>query len=363
MRVEWLDPAGLSEVALGHWRDLAARAAVPNPFFEPGFLLPAVRHLGGAGVELLVARRPGGDWAGALPVRRQLRWRRLPVLARAGWQHDYAFLGAPLLAAGDEARALAHLLHAARRRAGLVALEPVPGDGPFAAALAAALDSLGTRPVEWERFERGALHRRAQDDYVASTLSSKRRRELRRQRKLLAGALGGEVATTDRAGDPAAVTDFLALEAAGWKGERSTAMASASAGRFFAELCAAFAAEGRLQLLELGGGGTPAAMKCNLLAGEGVFTFKIAFDERFAAFSPGVQLELDNIAIFHGSEELAWMDSCAEADNCMIARLWPDRRRLSIVLVPGNGNLGRLARAESQLVAALRRQIKERRAE
>ena len=33
-------------------------------------------------------------------------------------------------------------------------------------------------------------------------------------------------------------------------------------------------------------------MKCNVLSGDAVFCFKIAHDETFARFSPGVQLEL-----------------------------------------------------------------------
>ena len=45
---------------VARWRDLAARAADPNPFFEPELLLPAVRHLKGGGeVRLLVAERAG----------------------------------------------------------------------------------------------------------------------------------------------------------------------------------------------------------------------------------------------------------------------------------------------------------------
>ena len=41
------------------------------------------------------------------------------------------------------------------------------------------------------------------------------------------------------------------------------------------------------------------AMKCNFLSGAGSFAFKIAFDEAFARFSPGVQLEIDNVQAFH----------------------------------------------------------------
>ena len=50
-----------------------------------------------------------------------------------------------------------------------------------------------------------------------------------------------------------------------------------------------FRAAGRLQLLALTAGERTAALKCNLLAGDEVFCFKIAYDEAYARFSPGVQ--------------------------------------------------------------------------
>ena len=79
-------------------------------------------------------------------------------------------------------------------------------------------------------------------------------------------------------------------------------MRSPSHADFFRTVCARFAAAGRLQLLVLSGGGIDIAWKVNFVAGDTVFCFKIAYDPEFARFSPGVQLELDFVDLFHGTQ-------------------------------------------------------------
>ena len=41
--------------------------------------------------------------------------------------------------------------------------------------------------------------------------------------------------------------------------------------------------------------GAPIAMKFNVEAGDGAFALKVAFDEAYARFSPGVALEIESI--------------------------------------------------------------------
>lgn len=337
------------EADLERWRDLAARAVTPNPFFEPELLLPAVRHLeGGAGVRLAVAT-DGDEWIGLAPVVRVRRWRGLPTLAHATWEHPYCFLGAPLLAAGHEERAAAGLLAGLRRRAAIVPLTALPEDSPMAPAGAVAFNA-------WER---AALRRRPQDDYVETTLASKRRRELRRLRTRFEAEQGAPLRCEEVAEEPGAVDAFLALEASGWKGQAGTAMHTAAHADFFREACAAFAAAGRLQLVALRGGERTLAMQCNLRAGDGIFCFKLAVDEEYSRYSPGVQLQIDNVHLFHGDETLQWEDSCADPSNQMINRLWPDRRRLVSVIVPGAGALGRAGRLQARAAVAINNRGRE----
>jgi hypothetical protein len=85
--------------------------------------------------------------------------------------------------------------------------------------------------------------------------------------------------------------------------------------------------------------GKPISYKCNFLAGDGSFAFKIAYDEGQSHFSPGVMLELENIKRVHCRREIAWMDSCASPEHPMIDRLWLDRRVIQSVVVPtGKGS-------------------------
>ena len=334
-----------TEADVDRWRDLAARALAPNPFFEPELVLPAVRHLeGGDGVRLLVAERRG-EWVAAAPAVRLRRWHGIPTLAHGTWEHPYCFFGAPLAA---DTEAAASLFEGMRRRAAVVPLPALPDDGP-----------LPPGAVVYNRWERAALRRRPADDYVETTLASKRRREYRRLRTRFEAEQGAPMAFAVTDGGPEAVERFLALEAAGWKGRAGTAMRAVSHGEFFRETCAAFAAADRLQLVELSGGERTLAMQCNLRVTDGVFCFKLAVNEDYARYSPGVQLQVDNVHLFHGDATLQWEDSCADPSNQMINRLWPDRRRLVSAIVPGTGALGRAGRLQARAAVALRNRRQE----
>jgi hypothetical protein len=56
------------------WERLAARAAEPNPFFEPWFLVPTLRHWGTADGVRVKASFHDGRLAGMMPVARQSRY-------------------------------------------------------------------------------------------------------------------------------------------------------------------------------------------------------------------------------------------------------------------------------------------------
>ena len=330
----------LTPAALEGWHELAQGAVEPNPFFEPEFVLPAVKGLGTRGVELLVVRE-GSDWIGAMPVRRVGSWRRIPLSGAVAWKSSYTYLGSPLLRRDSADAAARALLESAVRGRRYLGLELLQGGGPAAAAIERAAEELGLATTVLRSYERASLNRR--DDptgYVA--LKPKHRRELRRLRDRLGEEVGAEVEVCDDSGSAAAIEEFLGLEASGWKRQSRTALATRGHGEMFTRICQNFATEGRLQLLTMRAAQHRIAAKCNLIAGEGVFCFKIGFDENWARFSPGRQLEAANIDIFHANPQLAWMDSCAEPTNQMINRLWPDRRTIEVKAVTGGGT-GRAA--------------------
>jgi CelD/BcsL family acetyltransferase involved in cellulose biosynthesis len=329
--------ADLTERDLSRWRELSDRALEPNPFFEPDFVMAGAEHLD-QGVGLLVVARSSEEWLACLPVSSITRWKRLPVAAVAAWRNLYGYLGTPLVAPGDPEGALSALVSHALEggpRQRILVLDWVRPDGPVGLAIANVVADRPGRPLRYEEFDRALLERRPGGDYLEETLRPHHRRELRRQGRRLGEALGAPIEARDVTGDRAMVELFMELEDAGWKGRRGTAFAQQPEhAAFFRQVCDSFRSSGRLQMLALTAGDKIAALKCNLLAGDELFGFKIAMDESLSRFSPGVQLEVAAVTEFHERMPHARFDSCAAPDNEMINRLWPDRRPLVSYAIP-----------------------------
>lgn len=337
-----MDIATLTPPQREAWRDLAGRACVPNPFNEPDFVEAAVRGFDRPRVGVLVVADEHG-WRAAMPVLRVRRWRHVPGPLLVSWRHPYCYLATPLVEREDPEAVLAALLARGSAEPGVLGLmlDWIDGAGPVGAGLAAGVRR-APGSLRIEVFARAVLERRPENDYLARAASIKHVRELERKRRRLEDEIGG-LELHDRAGEDGAVARFLELERSGWKGRAGTAMISAHHGRLFAEVCESYAAANRLQLLALESDRATVAMTCNLLAGDGIFCFRMAFDERFARFSPGMHLVLANVDRFHRRSSATWMDSCASADNAMLNRLWPDRRALQSVLICPAGLRGVLS--------------------
>src|SRR3546814_18975004 len=80
-------------------------------------------------------------------------------------------------------------------------------------------------------------------------------------------------------------------------------------------------------------GERPLAMLINFLCPPGGFSFKTAFDEEYARFSPGVLLQQANLDLL-GDDRIDWVDSCAAPDHPMIESAWRERSRLLRVNAP-----------------------------
>lgn len=323
------DPAALA-AHVAAWEDLAQHAAEPNPFYEPWMLLPALEAWGRDARLQFVLVHAGPLLCGLFPLERCSRYRGLPFPHVRLWRYIHCFLGTPLVRRSHARETLRTLLDwLARDRQGAAAIEwgEVAGDGAFFAVLGDVLDDHGRQAFRSYKRSRALLRPRADAEaYLREALPGTSRKEYRRLERRLAEAGALRYEEVEGA---AAIEAFLRLEAAGWKGTRGSALASSEAGqRFFQRAAGAAAARGRLMMLSLSAGGRPVAMKCNFLAGEGAFAFKIAYDERHARCSPGTLLELENIRALHRRPGLAWMDGCAAPDHFMLNRLWLDRRAL-----------------------------------
>lgn len=339
MRAELLPLQALDGAVLSRWNRLTESALEPNPFASPALALAAARCLRDGGQDRLLTVHDGDALAFALPVRRFEGYRRLPVPTVRAWGHAHAYLDTPLVAPGDPEAAWAAALGAlSRSGAGWLSLERLPGDGPVRAALDAVsrevrLISSSQRPIARQR--PGAT--------ATDALSAQRRKKLRQARRRLEAELGTPVAARDRAGDAKAVDRFLALERAGWKGRAATAIANSDAE---AEMVrTALAAAARVQLWELGtADGPPQAALCAIVDRGVAFHLKTAYDERFAAHSPGLQLEVAVLDAFLADPSLTTIDSCTDGDGPSPSHLlYDDRRRIDAVVVALGGVRARAA--------------------
>ena len=118
------------------------------------------------------------------------------------------------------------------------------------------------------------------------------------------------------------------MESRGWKGSNGSALGCAPDTRdLFRGALRGAARQGQLQLLDLRLDGAPLAMLVNFICGRGSFSFKTAFDEDFARFSPGVLLQIENLALLE-RDGTDWCDSCAAEGHPMIDSLWTGRRQI-----------------------------------
>jgi hypothetical protein len=348
------DPAKLSTY-LRDWEGLAASALEPNVFYEPWMLLPALRAYGrGKSFKFLFvfasnpARPRTPLLCGFFPLEHRKCCQGLPVNTLGLWQHAHCYLAAPLLRAEFARPALGAFFDwLAKDQAGcpLLELGLIPAEGPFHRLL---LDQLRERaPLTfavdcWTRALLRPLH--SAEVYLQAAVSGSLRRTLKRKKKRLSETGNLRCQTLAPAGDLSAwLEDFLRLEASGWKGRQGTALDSNENDRsFFLTVATEAFQRGRLAMLALRLDDRLIACRCNFLASAGAFSFKSAFSEDFAAYSPGVLLEIENIHLAHATPGLRWMDSCTNADNAMINRLWQDRLALqNLVLATGKmpGNL------------------------
>lgn len=340
------------------WDDLAASSVEPNIFYESWMMLPALRLLAGGGVTvaLVVARdmlNPSGAQilCGLFPLESSRSYRGIPVKARRLWKHLHCYLCTPLVRAEGARATLSTFfewLASTSDEAPLMEFTSIAGEGPFRRLLVDHLNERARLHFTSDSFTR-PMFLPASDaaSYLREVLSCKHRSDLKRKEKRLAElgrveyvSLEASPEASPEAGDDLNrwVEDFLRLEASGWKGRGGSAfMCDESQAKFFASAMASGFREGRLRMFALRLDGRAIAQQVYLLAGRGAFAFKIAFDESYGRFSPGMLLEVRRIERLHSGREVEWMDSCAAPGNCL-SNVWPGRRIIETLLVgAGNG--------------------------
>ncbi|MGV3512708.1 MAG: GNAT family N-acetyltransferase [Novosphingobium sp.] len=330
------------------WQALAESASTPNPFFEPWYLISSLEAFDPGGSGRLITVEIGGELAGLMPLSRPRRYGRWPLPHLTTWLHPNAFLGAPLVRAGCERLFWQALLQWADREAGheqalFLHLPAMPLEQPLTEALFDLADGQNRKAALVMREQRALLHSPLTPElYLERALTGKKRKELRRQHARLAEQGQIEVLRYhDGTALDAWIENFLELEKRGWKGASRSAMACApQTEALFRHALEGAAALGRLERLSLVLDGRPIAMLVNFLTPPGSFSYKTAFDEEFARYSPGVLLQRENLALL-SRPEISWCDSCAAPDHPMIDSLWTERRPIGRISVAVGGNVRR----------------------
>ena len=352
----------LAGVPATQWRALSTRAAEPNGYYLPEWELAVNASAKGRGnAAALGAWRGTSTLIGLMPVISMWRAYKIPLPALVS-ADPYGTLCTPLLDRDMAEDAVSNIMEQARR-AGAHALifRATSLDGAAMKAFADVLGRDGIAPLVLQSHVRACLDATCDaDEMLRDTLGAKKLKELRRQRNRLAehGAVNFDVARTP-ADVAAAIETFLMLEASGWKGQRGTALSQDDGdAAFVRRATSALAGTGQCEIVTLRAGETPVAAAIVLRHQDRAFYFKLGVDERFAKFSPGVQLTLELTRYLCADPAIRLVDSTAAPDHPMINPIWRGRLAIGDVLIP----LRRRDRLVSLIRAALglRGAIRER---
>jgi len=323
------------------WRALSDRAIEPNAYYLPDWELAVNASAPGRTGASTLAAWSEARLIGLMPVVSLSRAYRIPLPALVS-AHPYGTLCTPTLDHTCAEDAASQLLQAARK-AGVRALilREVALDGPTMKAFTNASRDNGLTPRILNSHVRACLDATGEADaLLREALGPKKLKELRRLQHRLAehGAVSFEVARSPRE-ISSAIESFLTLEASGWKGKRGTALMQVEGdAAFIRRATRALAASGQCEIVTLRAGETPIASGIVLRHQSRAFFFKLGVDERFAKFSPGVQLTLELTRHLCADETIVSADSTASPDHPMINPVWRGRLAIGDVLIPLRAN-------------------------
>lgn len=363
------------------WRDLSRRALVDNLFYDPDFALPAAGAFG-RGVQVAMVgdrapEEPGLHLLGAWPIRTtRLRW-GVPLILAMGWMHDFGIFGAPLLDAAEPARALDGLFSGLRRLVGpRLMLTHVPTRGPFAALLSGWLDRNRLRHARFWAHERAFLDLAAHDFAARAAyldhISSRKRRKLRQawDRLNVEGAVTTET-IRDPADLPAAIDDYIALEAGGWKGRRGTAIADDPAQvAMMRGAVLGLGARGAVRIDRLRRDGRTLAAVISFITRGQLWSLKISYEAAAAKHSPGALAFHRLTQAIVADPAITRADSCAPPNYTLPETFWTERLALAHILVETKGGdplfplavrLERIRAAANVRLKAWRQRLRARR--
>ncbi|OJF96074.1 GNAT family N-acetyltransferase [Pararhizobium antarcticum] len=322
---------------------LSNRALEPNVFFTGRFLAPAMPRLEDRVIRLALIRDENEQ-------RSRIRFLMPFSIEKPGfsigasiiraWSNPFGPLGVPLLDAEEAAETIDNLYEAlADPTAGLPSVLVLPDvrlKGKFAQLARAVAIGRNLPITVTDSFTRPMLESLLDGQtYLRKAMNPSHFRDLRRQWGHLEalGKLDYNVAR-----QPADVRvrmeEFLALEASGWKGRQRTAMVMDRYRAAFAREAITNLAEAdsvRIHTLDLNGTAI-AAMIVFMMAGE-AYTWKTAYDEQYARYSPGKLLMAELTEWHLDDANIMRSDSCAVPDHPVMSRFWEEREEMGTLVI------------------------------
>lgn len=313
------------DAVLPAWKRLADHSLGPAGLNAPELVMPLLRGLPGA--ELAVVKQ-GNDLLFALPIKKR---RFMPGLF-TNWMTPLTIMGEPHL---DREFPEAGLTSFINNLKSPILLHSLKVNGSFWNLLARQ-DAQVSILSSWQRAALSLTG--TYETWAESNFGAKRRKEYRRLANRLSEMGRFESLNLEVGRDCSPwVDDLLALEAAGWKGRRGTAIAKdAALQAAFRESCQFLAAAGKLRFWKLALDGKTIAVTYAIVEGNQAWLHKIAYDEAYAKFSPGVLLVLYATERLFAENGIAFVDSCAIPGHPMIENIWRDRIKVSDVMIAPN---------------------------
>ncbi|HEY2526536.1 MAG TPA: GNAT family N-acetyltransferase [Xanthobacteraceae bacterium] len=337
LAVEWREASQLEAIA-NEWRELAARALEPNVFYEPAFALAAAGVFArGGGAMVVWSGSSPRQLLGVFPARIEPRRYGLNAPVLVGWTPPDGPLGTPLVEReAAEPVIAAWLAHISGNQTlpGVLLLPSITAEGPFATTLGAILRRAQMPAAAFSRHRRALLAPSGDPAvYVEQALGARKLNELRRMGRRLA-ELGAVLFTsaTEPTAISACVDDFFAIEASGRRGKAGAIAASDDIHRFIKTALTGLAAEGKVTINRLLLDARAIAVTIRLRSGDGVWLWKIAYDEGFARYSPGVLLTITVTEDIIENATMARADSCTAANQPLIDDIWRERLALCDIL-------------------------------
>jgi CelD/BcsL family acetyltransferase involved in cellulose biosynthesis len=347
------------------WDELATNVEVSNPFFESWMLTPALELLPDAqGVSLFTVKEAATrKLIGFFPVKFQRRYKGVSIRCAEVWRYAHCYFGAPLVRKGEEEgfwTCIAKWLNNNSQGVQLLRYSEFPCHTTLERSLVTTARLHQQTLFQVQTYQRASLE--AGHDpvsYRKSTLG-KRAKQFRQKEKKLGHE--GEVRVhyvSEEQELKMWIDNFLELEQQGWKGKEGTAMISTPHDEsFFRQILTDGLKQNRLQMAVLFAGETVAAIRTGFTSGAYEYSFKIAYNEELAKYSPGVLLELKHAENFLQRPDMVLLDSCAAPNVRMLNQVLKNQREVAVYEVSSSAFLSRTFLFLVSLVTKMKRGLR-----